>query len=423
MGFLRSSGNRKKKSYIHDDAEESARRRDMIKQKLYAEHMMDSDDENDDYLEKQLGPRSPVRRLSPHNSQSSRRVTVLPNYIDPSGSLRNSPPSSGHFRAPPRRAYSEQNGRKTLNRPPPLPPRRTNSFANGSDEFSQGSSPSPPSRGKNARFSMAPHPVHPSRRDPRMASRLANRNYNNAQDSEDDEDEDGIGEQMMTPLAQRRPPPRRRRATVAEQSLQKNADAAMRFGPPRRVKSHYPGGRNPRGVGTIGMIDNGMDASDHSNVSKDSSDKGVFRGRGLFRNKSGQSDDTDLTVSSSERSSSFFRKVKRTNSSSMKRSPLDTSEHTTESQKSWFTNGSARSKEEVYNSALRRVKERQAIQNAQNYLRGNQPGRMGLSEQLAALPPANDSDAEYDEVEDDAESKSIFSSIISKIEKVYDDCS
>lgn len=263
-----------------------------------------------------------------------------------------------------------------------------------------------------------------------MASRLANRNYNNnhnTHDSEDDdEDEDGIGDQMMTPLAQRRPPPRRRRATVAEQSLQKNADAAMRFGPPRRVKSHYPGGRNPRGVGTLGMIDTGMDTSDHSNVSKDSSDKGVFRGRGLFRNKSGQSDDTDQTVSSSERSSSFFRKVKRSNSSSMKRSPLDTSEHTTESQKSWFTNGSgSRSKEEVYNSAVRRVKERQAIQNAQNYLRGNQPGRMGLSEQLAALPPANDtSDDEYDEVEeDDAESKSIFSSIISKIEKVYDDCS
>ena len=62
MPFLRSTGARKKKSYINDDAEESARRRDMIKQKLYAEHMIDGDDECDDYLHQQLDSRSSAHK-------------------------------------------------------------------------------------------------------------------------------------------------------------------------------------------------------------------------------------------------------------------------------------------------------------------------------------------------------------------------
>jgi len=110
---------------------------------------------------------------------------------------------------------------------------------------------------------------------------------------------------------------------------------------------------------------------------------------------------------------------------------MDTSDHTTESQKSWFTIGSGtRSKEDIYNSARHRVNERQAIKNAQNYLRdssrsdsiGSHNGKISLSEQLSRLPPANDSDDEYEE-DEGTESKSIFSSIIQKIENIYEDCS
>ena len=230
---------------------------------------------------------------------------------------------------------------------------------------------------------------------------------------------------MLTPVSQRRPPPRRRRATDSSQTLQRNADAAMRFGPPRRVKSHYPGGHSPKSVAQIGMMDTLDDYSEHSKSSIDCSEKSSRRG--LFRRKSGHSSENDDAPPSS---SSFFRKVKRNNSSSLKKvSGMDSSDHTSESQKSWFTSGSGRSKEDIYNSARHRANERQAIKNAQNYLRGgdsigNHNGRITLSEQLSRLPPANDSDDEYEEEEDEGtESKSIFSSIIQKIEDIYEDCS
>ena len=180
-----------------------------------------------------------------------------------------------------------------------------------------------------------------------------------------------------------------------------------------------------------------MDTSEHSYVSKDTSEKGTRRG--LFRRKSDDSNATEDTASSSDRSNSFFRNLKRSNST-LKKSPSDqlpkTSDHTSDSQKPWFTSGSGgkssdRRKEEIYNSAVQRAKERQASKKAQNYA-GNNSGnnksinshsrRISLSEQLSALPPANDSDNEYDEI-DEGESKSIFSSIIQKIENIYDDCS
>lgn len=389
MPFLRSSSSRKKKSYIHDDAEESARRREMVKQKLYAEHMLGDEEHEEDYLERRLNSKSPVRRLSRANS--SRRIPAA-NYIDPSGSLRQLPPSSGQFRAPPRRAYSEQNGRKTVNgmRPvAPLPPRRTSSFTNTSDELSTESPLTP------TRFSMAPHPNH--QRQPRISPRVSSRL--NMQDEDDGEE----GEMALPPVSQRRPPSRRRRATDSSQTLQRNADAAMRFGPPRRVKSHYPGGMSPKSVASIGMMDTLDDFSEDSRSSKDCSDKSTRRN--VFRRRSGES-------------------LKKT-------SKLDISEHTTESQKSWFTIGSGtRSKEDIYNSARLRVNERQAIKNAQNYLRdssrsdsiGSSKGKISLSEQLSRLPPANDSDSEYEE-DEGTESKSIFSSIIQKIENIYEDCS
>eukprot|EP00531_Pseudo-nitzschia_arenysensis_P012272 CAMPEP_0116154740 /NCGR_PEP_ID=MMETSP0329-20121206/21941_1 /TAXON_ID=697910 /ORGANISM="Pseudo-nitzschia arenysensis, Strain B593" /LENGTH=392 /DNA_ID=CAMNT_0003651739 /DNA_START=55 /DNA_END=1231 /DNA_ORIENTATION=- len=392
MPFLLSSSSRKKKSYIHDDSEESARRREMIKHKLYAEHMIGDDEHCDDYLERRLNSKSPVRRLSRANS--NRRIPA-PNYIDPSGSLRQSPPSSGHF--------GEQNGKKTLNgtRPaPPLPPRRTSSFSNRSGELTSEAPITP------TRFSMAPHPnrQRQSRLAPRVSSRLGN------QPTMQDEDEGKEGEMMLTPVSQRRPPPRRRRATDSSQTLQRNADAAMRFGPPRRVKSHYPGGHSPKSVAQIGMMDTLDDYSEHSRSSRDCSEKSSRRG--LFRRKSGHSSENDDAHPSS---SSFFRKVKRNNSSSLKKvSGMDSSDHTSESQKSWFTSGSGRSKEDIYNSARHRANERQAIKNAQNYLRGgdsigNHNGKITLSEQLSRLPPANDSDDEYEEEEDEGtESKSIF---------------
>jgi hypothetical protein len=181
-------------------------------------------------------------------------------------------------------------------------------------------------------------------------------------------------------------------------------------------------------------MDNGIDTSEHSYVSKDTSENGTRKG--LFRRKSGDSDATEDTASSSERSTSFFRNLKRSNSF-LKRSTPDqlpkTSDHTTDSQKTWFTSGSGgkhsdRRKEDIYNSAVHRAKERQAIKNAQNDLgSGNKninshSRRISLSDQLSALPPASDSDNEYDEI-DEGESKSIFSSIIQKIENIYDDCS
>merc|ERR1712194_911579 len=139
---------------------------------------------------------------------------------------------------------------------------------------------------------------------------------------------------------------------------------------------------------------------------------------------------TDETASSSDRSSSFFRKIKRTNSNSLKRgNGLSTSDHTTESQKSWFNSGNnSRSKEEIYNTALHRANERQALKHqgrGGNENIDSRPKRLNLSEQLSALPSAKDSDDEYEEEDDDAgtETKSIFSSIISKIEDIYDDCS
>ncbi len=346
MPFLSSSRSRKKKSYLHDEGtEESARRREMIKQKLYAEHMIDPD-ECDDYLEQRLGSRSPVRR-GIQRASSNRRIQA-PNYVDPSGSLRTT-----QDRKPPRRAFSEQNGRKVPGGSRALP-QRTNSHE---------LSPMSTSRGE-ARFSMASHPTM-QRQPRRMNSRYGN------QPTSYDEGEGEEGEMMLaqsSPVGRRRPAPR-----------------------PRRTRS-------PRSVESIGM-ENSLDRhSDHSKSSKENSQKSF--GRGVFRRKS---------LSNKHQ--------------------MDNSDHTSDSQKSWFTSGSAgtRSKEDIYNSALHRAKERQALKHNQAYLRstGGSPsiathdGRVSLSEQLSKLPPANDdSDDDYDE--DDEESPSIFGSIISKIESIYD---
>ena len=382
MPFLSSSRSRKKKSYLNDENdEESTRRREMIKQKLYAEHMIDPDETGcDDYLERRLGSsRSPVRRgsRSPvrrgiQRAGSNRRIQT-PNYIDPSGSLR-----ATQDRKPPRRAFSEQSGRKISGGSRALP-RRTNSH-----EISPNSS----SRGE-ARFSMAPHPTI-SRQPRRMNSRYGN------QHSSYDEGEGEEGEMMLastSPVGQRRPPSRRRRPPVTSQTIENHADTNTRFGPPRRTKS---GSRSPRSVATM---ENSLDyQSDHSKSSKENSQKSF--GRGVFRRKS-------LST----------------------KNQTDISDHTSDSQKSWFTSGSAgtRSKEDIYNSALHRAKERQALKNNRTYHRstgGNESiathiGRVSLSEQLSQLPKANDdSDDDYDE--DDEESPSIFGSIISKIESIYD---
>ena len=345
MPFLSTSRSRKKKkSYLQDEnSEESARRREMIKQKLYAQHMIEPDESGcDDYLERRLNSRSPVRR-GIQRANSSRRVQT-PNYIDPSGSLRET-----QDRKPPRRAHSEHSGRKLPGGTRTVP-RRTYS-----DEHTP----------IESRFTMAPHPTmeRPSRR---MSSR-----FGSQQQSYDDEGEEG--EMMLaptSPVGQRRPPPRRRRAA-----------------------------RSPRSVASIGT-ENSLDYhSDHSKSSKENSQKSF--GRGAFRRRS---------LSTKQQ--------------------MDTSDHTSGSQQSWFTNGSAsvRSKEDIYNSALHRAKERQAFKNSQNKI-SNTGGNhsiathdgivVSLSEQLSQLPTANDdSDGNYDE--DDEESPSIFGSIISKIESIYD---
>lgn len=186
-----------------------------------------------------------------------------------------------------------------------------------------------------------------------------------------------------------------------------------------------------------------LDISNHSNKGE----KGGFRRGGLFRRKSGNSDDTEDTASSSDRSSSFFRSVRRTNSASMKRSisslkpslkksnnstPLlssltTKSDHSTDSQ---YTSGgnsrnsappelqSDRRKTELYNSAIQRAKERQALKRNRNH--------PNLSEQLSKLPSSTaEGKAEYDFIieDDDKGDKGIFSSLISKIEDIYDDCS
>lgn len=434
MPFLAlTSGTRKKKSYIHDDAEESAKRREMIKQKLYAEHMID-DEEEDYYLERQLSSKSTARRVSPgplsrSHSNDRLRVPANPNYIDPSGSLRK----------PPRRSISESTGRPghTMQRVSPRhPPRRTRSID------SPLSSPNPvtPPSNRNPRFSMAPHPTgrrcSPPQISPleRASSRRGGNFHNDDIDESDEEDDGGeFGEEIVTPLSQRRPPTRRRRATVASQSIQKSAEAAMRFGPPRRVKSYYPGGMTPRN--TLRLDHNhsppsgkgSLDSSDHSYVSKDSSTKGGRRGKGLFRHRSGDSNATEDTASSSDKSSSFFRKVKRSNSFLKKNSSLNTSEHSYEShkshksQKSWYTSGGTSQNSGGARSAN---VDQDPNKNAQNYLQNSTiAGRNTLAEQLSRLPQSDDSDDEYDEIDDETESKSIFSSIIQKIEDIYDDCS
>jgi len=130
-------------------------------------------------------------------------------------------------------------------------------------------------------------------------------------------------------------------------------------------------------------MDDGIDTSEQSYVSKNTSEKGTRRG--LFRRKSNDFNATENMASSSDRSNSY--------------------------------------------NAVHRAKGRQASKNAQNYMgSGNNKNinshskQISLSEQLSALPPAIDSDNEYDEI-DEGESKSIFSSIIQKIENIYDDLS
>ena len=411
MPFLKSStGQRKKKSYFHDDTEESAKRRGMIKEKLNAQHMMmhEDDDDVDDYL-RRVAPTSPVRR--------SRKMQVggaSPNYIDPSGPLRK----------PPRRTHSESTSRTSLSnskRGPLRTPRRSMSHTSDVSDLSNQSPLSTTPRG-NTRLSMASRSSESlvsqspesrasqslqSRLPPlrRASSRMSshNNNNNNSRVDEDDEDESETGEEKLSPLGQRRPPRRRRRNTVSTQSLQKSADAALRFSPPRRIKSYYPGGHLPRNIATMNM-DDGIDTSEQSYVSKNTSEKGTRKG--LFRRKSNDFNATENMASSSDRSNSYYQNLKRSNST-LKKLPSD----------------------QLPKTSLHRAKGRQASKNAQNYMgSGNNKNinshskQISLSEQLSALPPSNDSDNEYDEI-DEGESKSIFSSIISKIENIYDDLS
>lgn len=226
----------------------------------------------------------------------------------------------------------------------------------------------------------------------------------------------------------------------------------MRFGPPRKIKSYYPGANKPKNinfhVNPMGINKNdSLDISDHSSKGE----KGGFRRGRLFRKFSGNSDDTEDTASSSDRSTSFFRAVRRTKSAnqkpaissrlktSLKRNDTSTpllsslasqSDHSKGSQlsqTSWFTSGgntlksapgelpNQRRKNEIYASAVQRAKERQAMK------RDNST----LSEQLTNLPRSgNNGNAEFDLIseDDDKEGKSIFSSLISKIEDIYDDC-
>jgi len=484
MPFLLSTnGQRKKKSYIHNDKEESAMRREMVKQKLYAEHMIDDDDDTDAYLQLRLAPASPESQKGQHHhlphrhknrrssktsvermAQQSRRIAT-PNYIDHSGSLAH--------RKPVRRAHSESTARQR-GTTPPLPAKRARSaqriHQKGSDDPAM---PAPAQNGvANARFppstgTRASRPAQKQVRkillspSPRDSPRTYD-HYNEGEfhsDENDEDNEDGIDEFATDvsddvpspPLPPQRPPPRRRRATVATQSLQKSADAAMRFGPPRKIKSYYPGANKPRNsnfhMTTMPINRNeSLDMSDRSSTSK--GEKGGFRRGGLFRRVSGNSDDSGDTASSSDRSSSFFRAVRRANSGSTKRplkpslkrsnksaalllsSLTSQSDHSTGSQSSWYTSGgnsrnsappeipSQRQKNEVYQSALKRAKERQAMKQNRNHFT--------LTDQLSKLPRSKDGsdDAEYDLiVEDDGkEGKSLFSNLISKIEDIYEDC-
>ena len=485
-------------------------RREMVKQKLYAEHMMDDDDDADAYLQLRLAPASPEGRKGQQQQrpkrpelkrsksnlqrmcEQSRRPTP-PNYIDHSGSLAHRKPvrrahsdSSGRPR-PMRTASSRQMGGRT----PPIPPKRSRSVqrlqSRGNSELTV--PPPSPNCVASARFPPSPGPrmsrppqkqvkqivLSPSPRDsPRTYNQYDEVNFHDdaesdqSDDSDEGEDKDEDDDDLATeipddfpsaPPPPRRPPPRRnRRATVATQSLQQSADAAMRFGPPRKIKSYYPGANKPRNsnfhmntmpVNKMPISKNeSLDISDHS-TSK--GEKKGFRRGGLFRGFSGNSDDSGDTASSSERSSSFFRVVRRTNSkrslkpSALKRNnktstpPLSTltshSDHSAgshKSQSSWYTSsGNSRNsapaelptqqrrKNEIYNSAVQRAKDRQAMKHNRNHL--------NLTEQLSKLPAsANDNDpAGYDLLleDDDKESKSIFSSLISKIEDIYDDCS
>jgi len=616
--LLSSSGNRKKKSNIHDGMEpdESLVRSEMVKQKLYRAHMMGEDDDSDAYLQLRLGPASPRKQKGQHHHRPHRhlhrgssksnldktkqldRRSSAPNYIDHSGSLVH--------RKPPTRSLSETTGRPASSKrlrgtAPPLQPKRVQSARRISPKGS-GELPLPstsPNGVANARFSATPgrgnkclsqttqksvkmllspesesessdgvpSPIPPKRPPPRRrratvttqalqqsadavmrfgpprkvksyypgANKPRNSNfhmnpvqttqksvkillspsprdspktYNNCDDvdfhegpaDEVDENESESSDDVPSPIPPRRPHPRSRRATVATQSLQQSADAVMRFGPPRKVKSYYPGANKPKNknfhMKTIDKNES-LDISNHSNkggkgsfrrggiftIDKNESldisnhsnkgGKGSFRRGGLFRRKSGDSDGTEDTASSSDRSSSFFRPVRKTNSASMKRSmsslkPLSSlkptlkrnntstpllssftsksnhsagsqnsrftsggnSNHSTGSQNSRFTSGgnslnsappelqSDRRKNVMYKSAVQRAKARQAMK--LNRIHPNS------SEQLSELPSSTaEGKAEYDFIiqDDNKGDKGIFSSLISKIEDIYDDCS
>jgi hypothetical protein len=85
-------------------------------------------------------------------------------------------------------------------------------------------------------------------------------------------------------------------------------------------------------------------------------------------------------------------------------------------------NSSNRSREDIYNSAVLRAKQRQKQKNLDRY-HHHHPENNSLSAFMASSSSnyfPNHSDVEDD---DDEEEKSIFSSILQKVEKIYDDCS
>lgn len=435
MPFLSLNSSRhknKKKSYLKGSRDESNKRRDLVKQKLLsADNMME--DADDYYLERRFAPMYPAHQqpvVNPMNPSRNRRTS--PNYVDPSGSLRN----------PPRRSKSDDEVPRARNRrtTPPLPPKRSKSFDNDEDYFGINMQHSP------GRINQSPG-RRPRESPVSVATRRSLDEYvdSDAESSDESSCDLSSSEEFFDSRekeAERRPRRPAPRNSSAGQ-LRNKADGAMR--PPRRVKSNRYSPQHPDRK-TIERTER-RDMSSRSNSGKNliADENNIRRDRGVFRYRSGSSKDGYRSGSSKdsfdaaptrkerskERSNSFFRKVSRTRSGNRKHQPLsnnsDHSQGTYGTYNTKYTTQSApepkRGKDEIYKSALKRAKERQANKQARDYMSDERitSRPSGLGAQLSALPKAN-SDSEYEDEDAATESKSIFSSIIQKIENIYDDC-
>ena len=181
--------------------------------------------------------------------------------------------------------------------------------------------------------------------------------------------------------------------------------------PPRRVKSNrYSPQHSDRK--TIERTER-RDISSRSNSGENliADENNIRRGRGVFRYRSGSSKDSFDTAPtpkerSKDRRNSFFRKVSKTRSGNRKHQPLsnnsDHSQGTYGTYNTKYTTQSApepkRGKDEIYKSALKRAKERQANKQARDYMSDERINSRpcGLGAQLSALPKAN-SDSEYED--------------------------